>query len=69
MLHNKMQWHNTNWTYISDHQFRALPNGSSGSGKTKALLNFKKLNDDDNDDADIINQIYLYDKCSNEARY
>lgn len=69
MLHNKMQWHNTNWPYISDHQFRALPNGSSGSGKTKALLNFKKLNDDDNDDADIINQIYLYDKCSNEARY
>lgn len=65
MLHNKMQWNNTNWSYISDHQFRALLNGSSGPGKTKALLNFKKLNDD----ADIINQIYLYDKCSNEARY
>ena len=45
--------------------FRTLLNGSSGSGKTKALLNFKKLNDDD----DIIDKIYLYDKCSNEARY
>ena len=32
--------HNPNWPYISDHPYIILIIGGSGSGKTKALLNF-----------------------------
>ena len=35
---NKTQ-HNSNWLYIPDHLQRILIIGSSGSGKTNALLN------------------------------
>ena len=31
--------HNENWPYIPDHPYRILITGSSGSGKTNALLN------------------------------
>ena len=31
--------HNPNWSYISDHHYRILIIGGSGSGKTNALLN------------------------------
>ena len=31
--------HNPNWPYISDHPYRILIIGGSGSGKTNALLN------------------------------
>ena len=34
--------HNPNWPYIPDHPYRILIIGGSGSGKTNALLNFKK---------------------------
>ena len=42
--------HNPKWPYIPDHLYRILIIGSSGSGKTNALLN-----------SDIDN-IYLYAK-------
>ena len=35
---NKTQ-HNSKWPYIPDHPYRILIIGSSGSGKTNALLN------------------------------
>ena len=31
--------HNSNWPYIPDYPYRILIIGSSGSGKTNALLN------------------------------
>ena len=31
--------HNPNWPYIPDHPYRILIIGSSGTGKTNALLN------------------------------
>ena len=31
--------HYPNWSYISDHHYRILIIGGSGSGKTNALLN------------------------------
>ena len=31
--------HNLKWRYISDHPYRILIIGNSGSGKTNALLN------------------------------
>ena len=35
---NKIE-HNLKWPYIPDHPYRILIIGSSGSGKTNALLN------------------------------
>ena len=34
--------HNPDWPYISDHPYRILIIGGSGSGKTNALLNLIK---------------------------
>ena len=34
--------HNKKWPYIPDHLYRMLITGSSGSGKTNALLNLIK---------------------------
>ena len=54
--------HNPNWSYISDHSYRILIIGGSGSGKTNALLNLINNQPD-------IDKIYLYakdpyeDKC------
>ena len=31
--------HNSNWPYISDHPYRILKIGESGSGKSNALSN------------------------------
>ena len=47
--------HNEKWPYIPDHPYRIMIIGSSGSGKTKALLNL--INEQDN-----IDEIYLYAK-------
>ena len=47
--------HNPKWPYIPDHPYRILIIGSSGSGKTNALLNLI------NNQLDI-DQIYLYAK-------
>ena len=47
--------HNNKWPYIPDHPYRILITGVSGSGKTKALLNLIKEQDD-------IDKIYLFAK-------
>ena len=45
--------HNKKWLYIPDHLYRILIIGGSGSGKTIALLNLIKEQDN-------IDKIYLY---------
>ena len=40
--------HNKKWPYIPDHPHRMLIVGSSGSGKTSALLNLIKEQGNDN---------------------
>ena len=52
--------HNEKWPYIPDHPYRILIIGGSGSGKTNALLNLTKEQDD-------IDKIYLYAKDLSEA--
>ena len=51
---NKME-HNPKWPYISDHPYRILMIGGSGSGKTDLLLNLINNQPD-------IDKIYLYAK-------
>ena len=48
--------HNPNWPYITDHCYRILIIGVSGSGKTNVLLNLIKHQRPD------IEKIYLYVK-------
>ena len=38
--------HNLNWLYIPDHPYRILIIGSSGTGKTNALLNLINIPQD-----------------------
>ena len=54
--------HNKNRPYISDHLYRILIIGSSGSGKANALLNLIENQPD-------IDKTYLYDKDLYEAKY
>ena len=54
--------HNLKWTYIPDQPYRILIIGSSGSGKTNALLNLINKQPD-------IDKIYLYAKDLYEAKY
>ena len=54
--------HNEKWPYIPDHPYRILIIGGSGSGKTNALLNLIKEQDD-------IDKIYLYAKDLRKAKY
>ena len=58
---NKME-HNPKWPYISDHPYRILMIGGSGSGKTDLLLNLINNQPD-------IDKIYLYAKGPSEAKY
>ena len=53
---------NSEWQYIPDHPYRILIIGSSGSGKTNALLNL--INNQSG-----IDKIYLYTKDSYENKY
>ena len=55
---------NEKWPYISDHPYRMLIIGGSGSGKTNALLNLIKEQDNDS----FIDKIYLYAKDLNERK-
>ena len=57
---------NLNWQKISDHPYKVLIIGGSGSGKTIALLNLIKQQDDN---YSIIDKIYLYVKDPFEAKY
>ena len=50
------------WPYIPDHLYKILITGGSGSGKTNALLNLIKEQDD-------IDNIYLYVKDLSELKY
>ena len=54
--------HNLNWPYIPDHPCRILIIGSSGTGKTNALLNLINSQQD-------IDKIYLYAKDPYEGKY
>ena len=54
--------HNLKRSYIPDHPYRILIIGSSGSGKTNALLNLTNKQPD-------IDKIYLYTKDPYEAKY
>ena len=54
--------HNEKWPYIPDNPYRIMIIGSSGSGKTKALLNL--INEQDN-----IDKIYLYAKDLSKPEY
>ena len=54
--------HNKIWPYISDHPYRILIIGDSGSGKTNALIN---LINEQND----IDKIYLYAGDLSEPKY
>ena len=51
-----------NWPYISDHPYRILIIGGSGSGKTNTLLNLINNQPD-------IDKIYLYAKDPYEDKY
>ena len=53
---------NLKWPYIPDNPYRMLIIGGSGSGKTNALLNLIKEQDD-------IDKIYLYAKDLKEPKY
>ena len=57
--------HNEKWPYIPDHPYRILIIGGSGSGKTNTLLNLIKEQDND----DLIDQIYLYAKDLSEFEH
>ena len=50
------------WQFIPDHSYSVLIIGGSGSGKTNALLNLIKEQDD-------IDKIYLYAKDLSELKY
>ena len=54
--------HNENWLYISDHTYRILIIGDSGSGKTNVLLNLIENQPD-------IDKIYLYTRDLHYAKY
>ena len=54
--------HDPNWPYISDHPYRILIIGGSGTGKTNALLNLIH-------NQPYIDKIYLYAKDPYEAKY
>ena len=58
---NKIK-HNPDWPYISDHPFRILIIGGSGSGKTNILLNLINKQPD-------IDKIYLYSTDPYEKKY
>ena len=54
--------HNKNWPYISDHPYRILIIGGSGSGKTNLLLSLIENQPD-------IDKIYLQAKDPYESKY
>ena len=54
--------HNEKWPYISDHPYRILIIGGSGSGKTNMLLNLINEQRD-------IDKIYLYATDFSESKY
>ena len=62
IMQMKTKQHNLKWPYITDHPYRILIIGGSGSGKTNALVNLIYNQPD-------IDKIYLYAKDPYEAKY
>ena len=62
IVKNNNEEHNEKWPYISDHLYRILIIGGSGSGKTQALLNLINEQKD-------IDKIHLYAKDLSEPKY
>ena len=62
IVNNNNEEHNEKWLYISDHPYKILIIGGSGSGKTNALLNL--INEQKDSD-----KIYLYAKHLSEPKY
>ena len=67
ILQKKTNKYNLNWPEIPDHSYRILKIVSTGSGKTNALLNLIKQQDDVY--YSIINKIDSYVRDPNEAKY
>ena len=57
--------HNSKWPYIPNHPYRMLIIGGFRSGKTNALVNLTKEQDDDSP----IDKVYLYAKDLNAPDY
>ena len=57
-----MTKHNPSWPKISDHPFRVLIIGSSGSGKTNSLINLINQQLD-------VHKIYVFAKDSYKVKY
>ena len=62
ITNEKNKEYNQKWSYIPDHSHRILIIGGSVSGKTNALLNFIKEQDD-------IDKTYLYAKNLSKPKY
>ena len=62
IIKNNNNNHNEKWPYITDHPYRILIIGGSGSGKTNTLLNLINEQKD-------IDKIYLYAKDLSESKY
>ena len=60
IVNNNNEKHNEKWPYISDHPYRVLIIGGSGSGKTNILLNLINEQKD-------IDKIYLHAKDLSES--
>ena len=58
-------WKIKKWSYITDHPYRIIIIGSSGSGKTNTLLNLIK----EQGYHDVIDNIYLYARDLNKPKY
>ena len=65
ITNKKNKEHNEKWPYITDHPYRIIITGGSGSGLTNALLNLIK----EQDYHDVIDKIYLYTRDLREPKY
>ena len=64
IINENNEGHNLKWPYFPDHLYRMLIIGSSGSVKTKVLLDLIKKQDSDS----LIDKVYLYAKDVNESK-